>query len=288
MSKIWELDFYSRPLLDENQKKVWEVLICETPLDTQFDRETLYKYAQYCPYSTVNSVWLAEAIQKAISEAGESPQKIRFFRRQMKNMITKACEDIGINATLSRRTYTLNNWLQQRITEYYPQQENYDSQATGGDTVQYPASNAVALPPAIRGDKGDKWAFVSLEAAQFADIKEWEIGFGEAFPLDMMGITPEMQIPGLIFFSDRALPLAGWMSSLEMGLIKLEEKPKAILRLETEVSDSWVLANVTNPQTLAEAKAFETAKQKSHGVHFLAVQSSPTSEAFAGFWLLKE
>jgi len=288
MSKIWELDFYSRPLFDENKKKVWEVLICESPLDTQLDPETLYKYAQYCPYSTVNSVWLAEAIQKAISEAGEAPQKIRFFRRQMKNMITKACEDIGINASLSRRTYTLNNWLQQRIKEYYPQQENYDIEATTSDTVQYPASNAIALPQAIRGDKGDKWAFVSLEASQFADIKEWEIGFGEAFPLDMMGITPEMQIPGLIFFSNRALPLAGWMSSLEMGLIKLEEKPKAILRLETEISDSWVLANVTNPQTLAEAKAFEIAKQKSHGVHFLAVQSSPTTEAFAGFWLLKE
>jgi len=28
---IWELDFYSRPVVDENNKKRWELLICETP-----------------------------------------------------------------------------------------------------------------------------------------------------------------------------------------------------------------------------------------------------------------
>ncbi|MEO0970614.1 MAG: Tab2/Atab2 family RNA-binding protein, partial [Cyanobacteria bacterium J06639_18] len=33
MGSIWELDYYSRPILDEDQKKVWEVLICESPLD---------------------------------------------------------------------------------------------------------------------------------------------------------------------------------------------------------------------------------------------------------------
>ncbi|MEB3214919.1 MAG: Tab2/Atab2 family RNA-binding protein, partial [Nostocales cyanobacterium 94392] len=32
MGNIWELDYYSRPILDENNKKIWEVLICETPL----------------------------------------------------------------------------------------------------------------------------------------------------------------------------------------------------------------------------------------------------------------
>ncbi|MGF1490314.1 MAG: Tab2 family RNA-binding protein, partial [Prochloraceae cyanobacterium] len=36
----------------------------------------------------------------------------------------------------------------------------------------------------------------------------------------------------------------------------------------------------------AEAKGFEAAKEKANGVHFLAVQSSPESESFAGFWLL--
>jgi hypothetical protein len=30
MGTIWELDFYSRPLRDEEGKKVWEVVICQT------------------------------------------------------------------------------------------------------------------------------------------------------------------------------------------------------------------------------------------------------------------
>jgi hypothetical protein len=39
---------------------------------------------------------------------------------------------------------------------------------------------------------------------------------------------------------------------------------------------------------MAQAKEFEEAKQKAKGVHFLAVQSSPQTESFAGFWLLQE
>ena len=29
-ANTWELDFYSRPLLDENGKKRWEALICSS------------------------------------------------------------------------------------------------------------------------------------------------------------------------------------------------------------------------------------------------------------------
>lgn len=203
-------------------------------------------------------------------------------------MISKACEDAGIDPAPSRRTYALNQWIEERMRDVYPQQEGYDENAAKPVSVQYPALNAVPLPDAIRGDKGDKYAFVSLEAEAFAQMKEWDIAFGEAFPLSMVGVTSEVKIPGVIIYSSRALPLAGWMSGLEMGYLKLEESSRPILRLETGVSDSWILLNVTNPQTLAEAKGFEATKQKANNVHFLAVQSSPESESFSGFWLLKE
>jgi hypothetical protein len=48
------------------------------------------------------------------------------------------------------------------------------------------------------------------------------------------------------------------------------------------------LANLKNPQTVAEAQAFATAKQQANGVHFIAVQPNPQAESFAGFWLLQE
>ena len=287
MGKIWELDFYSRPLLDENKKKLWEVLICESPVDIDTDTITLFKYAQFCSNTTVNSIWLREAIEKAVVTAGETPQKIRFFRRQMNNMITKACDDIGIPSSPSRRTYALNQWLKERMTDFYPQQSGYDQKASQSASVQYPLTNPVVLPDAVRGDRQDRWALVSLEATAFSDMREWEISFGEAFPLSMVDITSEVKIPGLIMFSPRSLPLAAWMSGLELSYLHLEKGDFPKICLETGVSESWILANIIDGQTLAEAQGFEVAKEQAKGVHFLAIQSSPESESFAGFWLLK-
>lgn len=287
MGTIWELDFYSRPILDENQKKLWEVLICETPLEMGKEPESLFRYSQFCSNQTVNSIWLREAIEKAIAEAGETPQKVRFFRRQMNNMIAKACEEIGILAAPSRRTYALDRWLEDRMETFYPQQSGYDASAAQSGSVQYPALNAIPLPDAVRGDKSDKWAFVSLEASAFAETDEWDISFGEVFPLSLVDLAADTQIPGLIVYSPRALPLAGWMSGLELAFLQFEKSSRPILRLETGASDSWIIANMTTPQTIAEAEAFETAKDKAYGVHFLAIQSDTQSQSFAGFWLLK-
>ena len=287
-SSIWELDFYSRPIVDENGKKLWEVLICESPTSVDRPIENIFKYSEYCSSKTVNSIWLKGAIEKAIADSGNTPKKIRFFRRQMNNMITKACEEVGIAASPSRRTYALNQWLTEREQEVYPQETGYDQKAANSASVKYPPLNAIALPDAVKGDKTDSWAFVSLEAAAFAELPEWEINFGESFPLTLAGLGDEIKIPGLIIFSPRSIPLAAWMSGLEMGFLQLEMGVRPKLRLETGASDSWILANLTNEQTISEAKNFTEAKQKAGGVHFLAIQSSPESESFAGFWLLKE
>ncbi|HAC64214.1 MAG TPA: hypothetical protein DCF68_11900 [Cyanothece sp. UBA12306] len=290
MGTIWELDFYSRPILDENKKKLWEVVICESPLTVDRSPDTLFRYSQFCSNQTVNSLWLRQAIQTAIAQAGETPQKIRFFRRQMNNMIIKACEDAGITAAPSRRTYTLHHWLIQRDREFYPTQPGYDAQAAQTASVAYPDLNAIPLPDAVRGDKVDQWAFVNLEADALAEMNQWEIGFGEGFPLSLAGVKPDQTIPGLIIFSQRALPLAAWMSGLELGFLKFEAKPSPRLRLETGTSDSWILVNINaqDSSTLAEAQRFESAKQQGQQVHFLAIQSSTQADSFAGFWLLQE
>lgn len=285
---VWELDFYSRPVLDEAGKKLWEVLICESSNSIERSPATLFKYAEYCPSTSVNSLWLREAIAKAIAEAATTPKKIRFFRRQMNNMIVKACEDAGINPVPSRRTYALNQWLAQRMIDVYPQIEGFDLKTANATSVQYPPLNAISLPDAVKGDRGDKWTFVSLSAADFDDMQDWEIAFQESFALSLLDIKTDTAIPGLIIYSPRATPLAAWMSGLEMGYLQLEKSARPQLRLETGLSDSWTLINLTNREIVQQAEDFETAKQKANGVHFLAVQSDPNSEAFAGFWLLKE
>ncbi|NJL10060.1 MAG: DUF1092 family protein, partial [Calothrix sp. SM1_7_51] len=180
MSNIWELDFYSRPILDENKKKVWEVLICETPADVSSDVKSLFRYSQYCSATQVNSVWLRTALQEAINQAGSAPTRIRFFRRQMNNMITKACQEAGIPALASRKTLVLNQWLLERSETVYPNEPGY--QGGTNPSVRLDAPLPQRLPDAL---EGEQWGFVTLKVSDFTDMPDWEIGFGEGFPLEL-------------------------------------------------------------------------------------------------------
>ncbi|WP_017662812.1 Tab2/Atab2 family RNA-binding protein [Baaleninema simplex] len=285
MGIVWEIDFYSRPIVDENKKKRWELLVCESPLTTVRSRDSLFRFARYCPSDTVNSAWLAETLTQAMEEAPEPPTKIRFFRRQMNNLIVKAAKDLGIDASISRRTVALYQWLEERLETVYPQDPNYQASAAQSPSVSYQPQAPKSLPDAL---EGQRWAFVTLAASDFADFPDWEIDFSEAFPLELLDLDPNTRIPGVIVFSSRAFPLAAWMSGLELGFLKFVTTPRPQLVLETGADDSWRLANVSDDRTLTEAKGFESVKEQSRGVHFLAIQSDPNAESFAGFWLLPE
>ncbi len=285
MGIVWEIDYYSRPVLDENQKKCWELLVCESPMTATRSPESLFRYAQYCPSTTVNSAWLGEALKAAIAKAPAPPTCIRFFRRQMSNMITRACEDLGLTAKISRRTIALHRWLQERTEQVYPQEPTYQESSSPATTVRYQTVAPLSLPDAL---KGQKWAFVNLEAGAFAEMSEWTIDFSEGFPAELAGLDPTASIPGAIVFSSRAFPLAAWMSGLELGFLKFDASARPRLLLETGGSDSWILADLVSPQRQTEARQFEQSKQRANGVHFLAVQSDPQAQSFAGFWLLQE
>ncbi|MDX2212806.1 MAG: Tab2/Atab2 family RNA-binding protein [Oculatellaceae cyanobacterium bins.114] len=283
MPVIWEIDFYSRPVLDDQQKKLWEVLICESPLEINTRLDSLFHYSQFCSNTEVNSVVLSKAIQEAIAQAPKPPDKIRFFRRQMTNMIARGCQEAGVPSYASRRTLALNAWIQERMETVYPAMPNY--QAGTNPSVNAPLNPPQPLPDALIGQQ---WAFVTLEAGAFADMPEWKIDFGEAFPLELAKIDPKALIPGIIVFSPRALPLAAWMSGLELASLHLSDEAPARLLLETGISDTWILANLPKPQLKQEAEAFEVAKKEANGVHFLAVQANPQAEEFTGFWLMRE
>ncbi|MHC5829514.1 MAG: Tab2/Atab2 family RNA-binding protein, partial [Nostoc sp.] len=125
-------------------------------------------YAQYCPSTQVNSGWLRTALQEAINQAGKAPIKIRFFRRQMNNMITKACQDLGIPPQPSRRTLVLNQWLEQRMQEVYPQEPGYQEGTNPSVRLEKPLPQR--LPDAL---EGQQWVFVTLDAAALAEMPEW-------------------------------------------------------------------------------------------------------------------
>jgi hypothetical protein len=282
MGLIWELDYYSRPILEESGKKRWEVVLCQALQSAADAPAEAFRFSEYCPANEVNSLWLEGAIQRAIAQAGYAPDRIRFFRRQMKNMITKSCKDLGISSALTRRTVLLNHWLQQRYAEVYPQEPGY--QASSNSSVQYGPEAAQSLPDALRGDQ---WGFVSLAAADFADLPEWEVGFGESFPISLLQLQPQQPIPGLLIYSNRAMPLAAWMSGLELDFLKYDATAQQLV-LETGGGDRWIVAPLPQSALQAEAGVFEIAKQTAQGVHFIGIQTDPQAEAFEGFWLLQE
>lgn len=282
MTTIWELDFYSRPLVDENGKKIWEVLVCESPLDVKTQPDTLFRYAEYCASTEVNSARLQQALETAIAQAPKPPTRIRFFRQAMNNMITKACEGLGIPAVLSLRTYRLTQWLGQRMQDEYPQHPGF--QPGTNPSVSFAETAPQVLPDALRGEK---WAFVTLEAAALEEMTDWAIDFGEGFPLRLAGLEPGALIPGVLIFTTRATPMAAWMSGLELGMVSFDPEPKQLL-LTTGVNDRWMLASLNSSALQTEAQNFTIAKQAAQGVHFLAIQASPDTEAFAGFWLLQD
>ena len=282
----WELDFYSRPILDENNKKRWEVLICERPAGIDSDIDDLFRFSKFCASSTVNSVWLREAIDEAIAKAPTPPDRVCFFRRQMTNMITKACTDAALAVNISRNTLALDQWLQKRMADVYPEMEGYN--ADSNPSVSYPPSQPQPLPDALLGEK---WAMVSLDAVALAEMPEWDISFGGAFPLQLTAVQDNTPIPGLIIYSSRATPLAAWMSGLELSSLNYQPAMGQIparLVLETGSADAWIISPLSSDALKEEAQNFETAKKGADDVHFVAIQSGPESESFAGFWLLKE
>jgi hypothetical protein len=165
----------------------------------------------------------------------------------------------------------------------YPQEVGYQ-QGTNLGGVRLDRPLPQRLPDALFGQQ---WTFVTLDAGDLLDMPDWEIGFGEAFPLDIADLSGSTPVPGILIFSPRALPLAGWLSGLELAYLRFDHEGKRLV-LETGTTESWVLANIKTPQLLTESENFAKAKQAANGVHFIGVQSDPQAQSFTGFWLLQE
>ncbi len=280
MGTIWELDFYSRPIMDEQQKKLWEVLIC--------DRALNFKFAKYCSGAQANARWLMEAIQEALGQwrvqfdlpETEMPERIRFFRRSMNSIILRGCEAASIPGLPSRRTFGLYRWLTERVETVYPQTPGY--QPLIAPPPELPQAKPQPLPDALQGQK---WQFVNLAVSEFAAATEWTIKFGEVF--ELASLAPDQQIPGMIIYSERALPLAAWMSGLEPACVSVETGRDPQLVLETGADDRWTLVRLPKPDLVNAAQAWIAAQTTVNHLHFLAIQAGPDSEEFAGFWLLQ-
>ncbi|CAL9763016.1 unnamed protein product [Musa acuminata subsp. burmannicoides] len=275
----WEVDFCSRPILDDRGKKLWELVVCDRTLSLQFTR--------FFPNNVINSVTLKDAIASISDMLGVPlPEKIRFFRSQMQTIITRACNELGIKAIPSKRCITLILWLEERYETVYTRHPGFQQGSKPLLALDNPFP--MDLPDNLFGEK---WAFVQLPySAVLEEISSFETryAFGGSLDLELLGFEMEDKtlVPGLAVASSRAKPLAAWMNGLEVCLVEVDVS-RACLILSVGVSTRYIYATYKkNAATTKEAEAWEAAKKACGGLHFLAIQESFDSEDCVGFWLL--
>ncbi|MFN9548013.1 MAG: Tab2 family RNA-binding protein [Cyanobacteriota bacterium] len=286
----WEVDFYSRPVLEPDGRKRWDLLICATPPVSPGGAQptselSSFRFEKRCAAAAVNSQWLREALAEALAlaerEAQPRPRRLRCWRGSMRPMVQRAAEALGLVVLPSRRCYSLIDWLRERERELYPREEGY---MAGPLAPPLQPQRPVALPwPEVV--RGDRWSWATLPASALGEAPEWSIGFAGLLRMPA-GLSAHAQVPGIRLFSRRrALALAGWLAGLEPVRLEVEQGQ---LVLEAGLDDRWRLATLSANEATAARELFSRARQDSAGLQFLAVQAGEEDTRFEGFWMLRD
>lgn len=279
----WELDYYSRPILEADGKKRWELLICSTAgLPPSLPP---FRWSMACPASSVNSQWLRGAIEAALAAAaGEGygpPRRLRCWRASMRAMVQRAAEGLGLELVPSRRCYGLVEWLQERQVCVYPLEPGYMAGPLAPAPQPIPPV-AVPLPEAARGDR---WSWATLPAGTLAEAGGWDIAFAGLVALPA-AVDPATPVPGIRLFSRRrALAIAGWLAGLEPTRLEVCDGQ---LVLEAGLEDRWVLARLPQEEARLAGEALARGREQAGGVQFIAIQASEAADSLDGFWLLRD
>ena len=282
-SSDWELDFYSRPILEKDGKKRWELIISSTKT---FENKDPFFWNKVCPSNNVNSIWLTEALKEALVEAEkkgwDKPIKVRYWRSSMKSIIKKSLENIEIEPLVSRRTYTLLDRMKYLENEIYPKEKGFIQGVLAPTFSSQVTNESKPLPEAIRGDA---LTISEVSILELRGSQSWPIEFGDIFPINEY-LDNNLQIPGLRLFSkNRALALAAWFSSLEP--VRLIVKKNQLI-LEAAEDDKWLVTDLPNKEANSLQLKFEEGRKECCGYQFISVQTTPFVEKFEGFWLLRD
>jgi len=178
----WELDFYSRPIIEENGKKRWELIISSTKT---FNTNDIFLWNKVCPANEVNSIWLTNSLNEALHDAETkgwaAPSKIRFWRSSMKSIIKKSLENLGIEPLISRRTYDLFERIEYFEKEVYPKENGYIQGVLAPTFSSSFINDPKPLPEAVRGDA---LTISEISIEELKSAQNWPIEFGDIFPID--------------------------------------------------------------------------------------------------------
>ena len=276
----WELDCYSRPVLVDGKKKLWEILVTDSSGNMRICRPL--------PSNKVNSREVRRVVEEIIDDSVVKPGTVRFFRGAMFNMINIALSEIDVIAKPSRCTFALAQWIEERNREVYPKMEGYQPAMSGGmggiGGTFLDIRTAVKLPDALRGEK---YAFVGLPLAEFmkgGGINDDNVGVGRLCPVDD-SLPADSFVQGVVILTPRAKALASWLSGTEVAGLKADLRKRELV-METDIDNQYLMAKLDDDQR-KEAANFEEGKDALSGLHFISVQRDEDDDP-AGFWLLKE
>ncbi len=279
----WELDFYSRPIIQNDGKKRWELIISSS---RSFETDDIFLWNKICPANEVNSIWLTKSLNEALEDAEikgwAKPSKIRFWRSSMKSIIKKSLENIGVEALVSRRTYELFDRIEYLEKKVYPQESGYVRGVLAPTFTSGIINNPKPLPEAVRGDA---LTISEISIEELRSSRNWPIEFGAIFPIQKY-IANNNLVPGLRLFSkERSLALAAWFSSLEPVKLQIEKNQ---LILEASEEDKWLVTDLLDKDAKELNEKFIQNKKNSFGYQFISIQSTPFVEKFEGFWILRD
>jgi len=288
-SEDWEIDCYSRPVVTEGGKKLWEVLIT--------DSTGSFRFCKTLPSNNVNSKVLRQTVEDLMEDPNidTKPSTIRFFRGAMFNMINIALSELDIVGRPSRCTNSIAGWLEERHRDVYPKMEGYKSSmgVSGGFMAGGPSflnvRTPVKMPDSIRGEK---YAFVALPLAEMlpgGSITSDNIGVGRMCPIpeDIGGDLPPADtfVQGIVILTQRPDALAAWLGGTELASMTCDLRKRNLI-METDIDTRYLMAKL-NDEEREEGVAFEEGKDALNGLHFVCVQRDEDDDP-AGFWLMRD
>lgn len=276
-STVWELDFYSRPVYGEDNKRIWELIVVDENLHLC--------HVESVPNNMINSTELRKRLERLLEQVTVKPTVVKFYRMPMFNMISLALKDLGFEVKPSRRTYRLYHVLREREEHIYSKMPGYSPEKTLSSNYLYSTER---LPDALRGEK---FAFCTASYSMLYELQNsGTIPYCDIFHMDD-SISLEDELPGMIVYSQRAESLACWTAGAELSFIKFLEQEQELV-LECGISSHYRLAKIAKDEILIEeAKTFEQLKRDRKGFHFYAIESlkeNSGKNSIQGLWLLND
>ncbi|MBE9125646.1 MULTISPECIES: Tab2/Atab2 family RNA-binding protein [unclassified Coleofasciculus] len=275
--KVWQADFYRRPLRNTEGQVLWELFICDAAGE--------FTYNALCPQSSVNRDWLLSQLQQVVTKT-QPPTIIQVFRPESLNLLADVGRQLGIKVEGTRHTPVLKQKLQERVS-WYKQNDYYTGEAYNPTALDKPPP--VPLPENLWGDR---WRFATIAAGELEEVfAERPIPIlqmpDELLPLNL-GLPSMVAVPGVVIDGGRkSMLLARWLQDAQpVALNFIAGAPDGLI-LEAGLVERWVVATFEDKEVAAAGRMYEQRKQMSGGLHFLLVQPDELGMTYTGFWLLK-